>query len=173
MRELLRGAYLVHCIAKGLRQAYPDRPISRTFLQHLLFFAGPKMSITDYEAYRHGLQSSRAGTYINLAEALGFIRMKWSNEEGFLIEPVEPDEGILKNVKTEEVEDIAGELIEKFGELSLNEVIILSYALYVRERLGIKSLERIVDTLHKTIPRFSEEQIRNVLEKQEFINEDS
>jgi len=169
MRELLREPSLVYFLVKKLKEKYPKKQIGKTIIQKLLFLMETKSDLDfGYTLYHYGPYSSQVGGYINLAETLGFIKIKWNPEIGYLIKPLQPDKNLLFDIE-EDLNNLLETIVDDYGKFNTSELSIIATAVYIKNKVSIMSLEELVDAVHRIKPRYSKEDIRNVLIKGKVI----
>jgi len=163
MREILEEPSLIYFLVKKLKEKYPEKQIGKTAIQKLLFLLETKSDLDfDYTLYHYGPYSFQVSRYINLAEILGFIKVEWHPEIGYLIEPLQPDKNLLFGIK-EELLNLLEKIVDDYGKFTAQELSIIATAVYIKNKVGIKDLDELVDAVNRIKPKYQKEWIKKVL----------
>lgn len=170
MKEMLKGPSLMYYLVKKLKEKYPNKQIGKTIIQKLLFLLETRSDLDfDYTLYHHGPYSSQIGEYIDLAEALDFISIRWDSKKGYFIEPFKPDENLLYDIK--DLQNLIKEIVEDYGKFTANELSIIATAIYIKNKFNIKSSEELINTVWQAKPNNRKDWIEKILMEGKVINE--
>ncbi len=170
MKEMLKGPSLVYYLVKRLKEKYPEKQIGKTIIQKLLFLVETRSDLDfDYTMYHYGPYSSQIGEYIGLAENLGFINVKWNSKKGYFIEPLQPNKSLLLEV--EDLQNLLEEVVDNYGKFTANELSIITTAIYIKNKFGIKSPEELINIVLQIKPNNKKDWIKDILIKGDVINE--
>ena len=172
MKEMLQGPILVFHLVKMIKEKYPNKQVGKTVIQKLMYlFETRSHEDFDYTMYHYGPYSSKVGGYINRAEALGLIDVKWIPKKGYFIEPnkkgmdklpIQIEEEKLRQLET---------VIDEFGGFTANELSIISTTIYVKNNFGISDPQKIIETVLSLKPNNQMEWIKQLLERAGIFNE--
>ena len=169
MIEMLEGPSLIYYVIKSLRQKYPDKQIGKTVVQKIMYLLETKSDLDfDYTLYYYGPYSFKVGEYLNLAETLKFIDIKWNPEKGYFIEPLHPDPQLL-HAPSENLLKVIDNLVDKYGKFKANDLSLIATAFYVKNKMGIKSLEELSKMVLQIKPKNREEHVEELLKQGDVI----
>jgi len=172
MREIFRGPSLIFHLVKIAKEKYSNKQVGKTVIQKLMYlYAVRSLEDFDYTMHHYGPYSSKVGEYINMAEALELVEVKWIPEKGYFIEPnkkgmdklpVQIEEEKLRQLET---------VIDEFGGFTANELSIISTTIYVKNNFGISDPQKIIETVLSLKPNNQMEWIKQLLERAGIFNE--
>ncbi len=97
----------------------------------------------DYTMYHYGPYSSKVEDFVNIAEALGLLKIEWIPDKGYSINPLNKSSNLLIKIEKEEKRKIE-KIVEKFGEFNVNELFIITTALYIKNNLKHLNLPKLL-----------------------------
>jgi len=166
MKEMLQGPILVFHLVKVIKEKYPNKQVGKTVIQKLMYlFETRSHEDFDYTMYHYGPYSSKVGGYINKAEALGLIDVKWIPEKGYFIEPnkkgmdklpIQIEEEKLRQLKT---------VIDEFGEFNADELVMISTAVCLKNSFDMEDPQAIIETVLSLKPNKQLDWTKQLLEK--------
>lgn len=156
---------LISYVVKNIKETYPEKQISKTIIQKLVYLLSRKNVVDfDYSLYHYGPYSSQVSSELNFAEEIDFIVIDWIPEKGYFISPgpMYSSKQLLQNTKKAE-RDAINEVIQKYGAYNAVELSIITTALFLKENFGVNDKSKLVEVVSSLKPQYNKERISNLL----------
>ncbi|MBC8468875.1 MAG: hypothetical protein H8D56_05335 [Planctomycetes bacterium] len=163
--NIFHNPTLISYIVKSIKETYPEKQISKTFIQKLFYLLSRKDVVDfDYSLYHYGPYSSQVSSELNFAEEIDFIVIDWIPEKGYFISPGPMYSSKLLLQNTEKTErDAINEVAQKYGAYNAIELSIITTALFLKENFGVNDKSNLVEVVSSLKPQYNKERISNLL----------
>ena len=163
--NIFHNPTLISYIVKSIKETYPEKQISKTFIQKLFYLLSRKDVVDfDYSLYHYGPYSSQVSSELNFAEEIDFIVIDWIPEKGYFISPgpMYSSKQLLQNTEKTE-RDAINEVAQKYGAYNAIELSIITTALFLKENFGVNDKSKLVEVISSLKPQYNKERISNLL----------
>jgi len=158
-----RLTYLVENLEKCREQT------GKTVIQKLMFLLARALKEDfDFRFHYYGPYSSYIDNELNNASFLQLVAIKWDDNRGYFISASEKASAFTENLSDEEKTEIE-KLTEKYGELSANDLSIISTAYYLMEHYNLSG-EKIIQEVGR-LKSYDEKRIQELLEEYGIFEE--
>lgn len=173
MSDLLKGVALVYTLIKKLTEQNPNIQIGKTVIQKMMYLLERERNYDfGFSMYHYGPYSIKVSSYLNFAENIGGINIKWFPEKGYFIEPrnLEEIETFEKSLDEKDQEAIE-KIVSIYGKLEpiAIKLSIIATAIYVRENFGVSQEHELIKIIGTLKPQHSLDYIRQVLQEADVI----
>jgi uncharacterized protein YwgA len=162
--------YILAYLVDQLKKQNSDT-IGRTKIQKLIFLFSLKRDIDlNYSLYHYGPFSSYVSSELDVAQNMNLLISEYSPLSGYSIKTNKACEVNTEQLSKDDIK-IINNIIENYGDYSVNQLAIIATALYIKKNFGIKDDNELINSLHEIKSDFGIEYIRKILIENKILKE--
>lgn len=171
---IFKGPALVYYLVEEIKRQYPENQIGKTVVQKIMYFLERELRKFgydfDYTMYHYGPYSDRVSEYLNIADAISVVDIKWVSEKGYFITPKKKGNLKLEELLTDEEKKFIEKIVSKYGRFNAIKLSIIATAMYAKEKFGIKDDDELMKVILSIKPHNKKKWIKEILMKTGVIN---
>ncbi len=163
--SIFKRPTLIAYLVKSINDRYPDKQVGKTIIQKMMYIlARKKLFDADYSMYYYGPYSQEVAGELNFAESTGIVEIRWVNDKGYFITPINDKLGHLEHVLRESEKKEIDDTVAKFGEFNANELSIIATALYLKDNFELDGRE-LIKAVHEIKDQHNMDYIKHILQR--------
>ncbi|MGB9847668.1 MAG: hypothetical protein ACPLKV_00370 [Minisyncoccia bacterium] len=163
MSQLMdKGTGIVCFLLAVWQKQYPQRKIGRIILQKLLFlFAQRQKYEWGYHLNHLGPTSELVDLFLSWAENRQYVRLERKNGACWVVFQEVSSE--IFDCLSQEDKVVIREIVEKFGCLRSEELVVTTTALYMEQNYKIEDKKMIIDLILESRPTMVREEVKKLV----------
>ena len=166
----LRYPILITNLVKRIKDEHPDKSVGKTIIQKMIYLLSLEgIGDSHYSLHHYGPYSPQIADEIDYAEFNDFLSVKWIDEQGYFIDVGNKFDLKEHHLETD-VEQKVKIIVDKYSNYNAKDLSFIATARYLQTNFNINDPKEIVLKIHLMKPKYSELEIKNVLEEAEVIS---
>lgn len=163
--SIFKPSAIIAYVVKKIFEKNNDRQIGKALLQKMIYLIS-RYNIGDfsYSLYMYSPYSDNVDFEINFAEDSELIKVEWIDRVGYCITPLKNSEDFF-NLISEDEKRVIDEMVDKYCDFTVEELSIITTAIYIQDYFKIDEKEKIVEVVSKLKSSFNRNFISDVLNR--------